>query len=74
MAKHKHPQHPHVGRVAEVYIRTPLQGRDAWLGYTVEPIVGAEWHPHGYWLLPADSDWRPDMRWAPAAVTRSFPL
>jgi hypothetical protein len=49
-------QHPHPDRLAEVYICTPVPGRATWLGYTVEPIGGAEWHPDGYWLLPADSD------------------
>jgi hypothetical protein len=51
-------KHPHEGRVAEVY------RENEFVGYTPEPIEGAQWAPWGAWVLPANHDWRPDMRWA----------
>ena len=54
-------KHPHEGRVAEVY------RENEFVGYTPEP-KGAQWAPWGAWVLPADHDWRPDMRWALASA------
>jgi hypothetical protein len=60
MAKLKHP---HEGRVAEVY------RENEFVGYTPEPIEGAQWAPWGAWGPPSQSRLAPRYaRWALASA------